>query len=60
MITFADSVSIDDRAGDGADHHAHADQAASYADILRTLETCPLGQEDDNRGLTNSVILGEN
>ena len=60
MNRYADSVSnatgthVHD--GDGSHH----EQEPTYEVILRTLQTCPLGQEDDARHLTRSVILGEN
>ena len=58
MITFAESV-LDERGRNKAGM-GQEDQDLSYKVILRTLKTCPLGQEDDARHLTESVVLGEN
>ena len=58
MITYADSVADRDDAGhEGAEQRDHE---PTYEHILQTLEICPLGQDDDSRHLTRSVILGEN
>jgi hypothetical protein len=59
MITYADTVAAHgetDLQHDGQPR----DQEPGYELILRTLQTCPLGQEDDTRRLMASVILGEN
>lgn len=58
MITYADSV--EDRDGSGLEDAADRDHEPTYAQLLQTLEICPLGQDDDSRHLTQSVILGEN
>lgn len=56
MITYADSVAdrSDPRDAD------EGDPEPTYEHILQTLKICPLGQDDDSRHLTESVILGEN
>ena len=59
MITFAESVS-DEHGRKKAAVEGQEDQDVTYKAILRTLKTCPLGQEDDTRHLTESVVLGEN
>ena len=59
MITFAESV-LDEHGRKKASVEGQDDQDVSYTAILRTLKTCPLGQDDDTRHLTESVVLGEN
>ena len=59
MITFAESV-LDERGRNKAGVEGQENQDVTYKVILRTLKTCPLGQEDDTRHLTESVVLGEN
>jgi len=59
MITFAESVT-DKHGRAQAGDEGQQDQDVTYTAILRTLQTCPLGQEDDARHLTETVVLGEN
>ncbi len=58
MITYAESVAERDQPG--SDRAGERDYEPTYAQLLQTLEICPLGQDDDSRHLTRSVILGEN
>ncbi len=58
MITYDDSVTDRPVAQQGAAEQR--DRESTYTHILQTLQLCPLGQEDDGRHLTRSVILGEN
>ncbi|MDX1594259.1 MAG: hypothetical protein R3298_08420 [Gammaproteobacteria bacterium] len=58
MITYADTVA-ERRAADRG-RADDKDHEPDYGQILQTLQTCPLGQDDDARHLTRSVILGEN
>ena len=58
MITYADSVA--ECQVSGQERAEERDYEPSYEHILQTLEICPLGQDDDSRHLTQSVILGEN
>lgn len=58
MITYADSVA--ERQDSGQERAEQRDHEPTYEHILQTLEICPLGQDDDSRHLTQSVILGEN
>ena len=60
MITCAESVSDETDSDRQLAQRSPRDREASYASILRTLQIFPLGQEEDSRGLTESVILGEN
>lgn len=59
MITYADTVAAQMETDHQHDGQLH-DQGPSYELILQTLQTCPLGQEDDTRHLVASVVLGEN
>ena len=58
MISYAESVTQRDQRDN--DQAAVRDYEPTYEQLLQTLEICPLGQDDDSRHLTQSVILGEN
>lgn len=60
MISYADSVATPRRPSAESQDTPHNALEPDYGTILRTLETCPLGQEEDQRHLAGSVILGEN
>jgi hypothetical protein len=58
MISYADSLA--DREETRHPRAEERDHEPTYEQLLQTLEICPLGQDDDSRHLTRSVILGEN
>jgi hypothetical protein len=60
MISYAESVLDEDETGLQASGGSLENREASYTELLRVLQLCPPGQEDDSRRLTQSVILGEN
>jgi hypothetical protein len=60
MISYADTVAAPGRPSSESRSDSPKALEPDYGTILRTLETCPLGQEDDQRRLSRSIILGEN